>query len=179
MRRRWVAGGEVRAAAGAAALAVVCLWSGSAVAAALEFSDSDGTVLFACELRSHDRWCLRWNHSVAGFAVQDCFVFRPPNMVLDESLQRDFAAGLGQVQGRGEVRTDVSGGYRIVGIDMPVAGNRLVLRVGSSAVNHRVIIGDTALLLSERAPGRRIVMRIADEGPGVAERPRQPCTGGE
>lgn len=155
------------------------LWAGGAVAAALEISDGEGAVLFACELRPHDRWCLLWNHSVAGFTVQDCFVFRPPKMVLDESVQPDFAAGLGQVQGRGEVRAGATGGYRIVGIGMPVAGNRLLLRVGSASVDHRVVVGGATVSLSEPAAGRRVVMRIADEERSAVGPPRRRCSGGE
>lgn len=171
--------GARRARACAAALGVAWLWSGGADAAALEFSDDEGAVSFACELQPHDRWCLRWNHSVAGFTVQDCFVFRPPMMVLDESVQPDFAAGLGQVQGRGEVRADAAGGYRIVGIDMPVAGNRLLLRVGAMDVDHRVVVGGATVSLSEHAAGRRIVMRIADEGRPAAGSPHRRCAGDE
>lgn len=160
------------------ALAAALAWAGAAAAATLEFADAEGRALLACTLEPQDRWCLVWNHSVAGFAVRDCFVYRPPAMILDESHQPDFAAGLGHVPGRGELRSDADGGYRIVDIAAPVAGNELALRVGSPRVNHRVEFpGAEAVSLSERAAGERLVMRVSHGGRGLA-RPSRRCDGG-
>jgi hypothetical protein len=139
------------------------LWTGVASSATLEFVDSEGAVLAAFPLQSGDRWCLLWNHSVGGFAVRDCFVYRPPAMMLEYSHQPDFAAGLGHIPGRGIVRGDAHDGYRIESIDAPLKNNQLLLRVGSSTVNHRVEIGEIELSLSALAANRRVVMHVVGE----------------
>jgi hypothetical protein len=84
-------------------------------------------------------------------------------MVLDSSHQPDFAAGLGHIEGRGTLRSDGAGGYRIEDIDEPVPGNRLNLRVGSPAVDHRIEFKGMRYSLSERAANRLVVMRLVQE----------------
>lgn len=147
------------------ALSFVCGAAGAtgAGAATVEVVDADGSSLLAFAVRADDRWCLVWNHSVAGFTVRDCFVFRPPAMVLDSSHQPDFAAGLGHFEGRGTLRSDGAGGYRIEDIDEPVPGNRLNLRVGSRAVDHRIEFGGARYSLSEQAANRLVVIRLVPD----------------
>jgi hypothetical protein len=147
------------------ALSLVCGVAGAtgAGAATVEVVDADGSSLLAFAVRADERWCLVWNHSVAGFPVRDCFVFRPPAMVLDSSHQPDFAAGLGHLEGRGTLRSDGAGGYWIEDIDEPVPGNRLNLRVGSPAVDHRIEFGGARYSLSERAANRRVVIRLVPD----------------
>ncbi|OEY66398.1 DUF1850 domain-containing protein [Marinobacter sp. X15-166B] len=110
------------------------------------------------------RWCMEWNHSVQGFTVKDCYRNRAGVLQLERSHQPDFAAGLGHTVGRGEQISDGQGGYWINGIDEPVAHNRYVLRVGTIAVNHRVVWRDGTqrreVSLSAQAPGERVTIQL-------------------
>ncbi|QJR00684.1 DUF1850 domain-containing protein [Halomonas sp. PGE1] len=107
-----------------------------------------------------EAWCLEWNHSVAGFPVQDCYRHRDGLMVLERSHQPDFAAGLGHVPGRGRQVSDGEGGYWIEEIDEPVPGNRYRLRVGSPEVNHRLLHEGRRLSLSDQAAGERVTIHL-------------------
>lgn len=143
-----------------------------AVPAGLSASDAlldvtlcdDGTRLFSQSVGSGDRWCMAWNHSVAGFTVRDCYAYLDSRMVLEYSLQPDFAAGLGHSPGRGRLESDGAGGYRIEGIDEPVPGNAYLLRLGSTAVAHRVEIGGDVIDLSAMAAGRRVSVHVREAG---------------
>lgn len=121
-----------------------------------------GEQLYSVPLRSTDAWCLHWNHSVAGFLVSDCFVNQGTHMLLQSSHQPDFAAGLGYIEGRGTLVSDGSGGYMISQINEPVPGNALTLRVGSPAVNHRLVHDGKEISLSEIAAGQRVTLRLTD-----------------
>ncbi|MFD1914211.1 DUF1850 domain-containing protein [Halodurantibacterium flavum] len=103
-------------------------------------------------------WCLHWSHSVTGGAVADCFVGRDGQLFLTRSFLHDAAAGLGHIPGRGVLR-DVPGGYWIDGIDEPLPGNRLRLRVGGPTVGHELRSGDQVIPLSEQFSGQRIELR--------------------
>ena len=110
------------------------------------------------------RWCIQWQHSVEHFTVLDCYRNAGGTMQLERSHQPDFAAGLGHIFGRGEQVSDGQGGYWINAIDEPVANNRYVLRVGSTAVNHRVMWPDgehPTVSLSERAAGQRVTIALS------------------
>ncbi len=125
----------------------------------IQVVDAGGEVRGGFQVAADDRWCLVWNHSVTGFEVRDCFVHRPPHMLLEYSLQPDFAAGLGHVEGRGEMVSDGEGGYRIERIDEVVPGGVLRLRVGSAAVDHRIEHGAGTLSLSPDFAHRRMEIR--------------------
>jgi hypothetical protein len=129
--------------------------------AILQILDSDDRTLAEFSVTPGERWCLHWNHSVAGFEVRDCYVHRDGRMVLERSHQPDFAAGLGHIPGRGRQISDGTGGYRIEDIDEPVPGNRLVLRVGSKAVDHRLVFKNTELSLSRLHARERVVIRLS------------------
>lgn len=122
--------------------------------------EEGGARLAALPVAEGAEWCLSWNHSVTGGAVADCFVNDGGAMVLERSYLHDYAAGLGEVQGRGRVRAAQGGGYWIEGIGERVVGNALPLRVGRPSVDHRITSGDATLALSARAPGRRVVLRM-------------------
>lgn len=138
-------------------------WTGFAQAepVVLEVVDPAGVVARRFPLADGQGWCLLWNHSVAGFTVRDCFAWRALHLVLTYSHQPDFAAGLGHIEGRGVLRDDGAGGYVIDGIDGPLPGNRLVLRVGSAAVDHRIEIAGAVHSLSAVHAGQRIELRVA------------------
>lgn len=106
------------------------------------------------------QWCLHWNHSVVGIAVQDCFRVDNDRLILDHSWQPDFAAGLGHFEGRGTFSEHPQGGYLIRDINEPVANNTLLLRVGSPAVAHTLVSGEDHMNLSEIAAGQRIYLQL-------------------
>ncbi|GEN29053.1 hypothetical protein HVA01_26990 [Halovibrio variabilis] len=109
------------------------------------------------------RWCIKWQHSVEHFTVLDCYRNAAGVMQLERSHQPDFAAGLGHIFGRGEQVSDGHGGYWIKAINEPVTNNRYVLRVGSLAVNHRVVWPDgehPPVSLSEQAAGQRVTIQL-------------------
>lgn len=104
--------------------------------------------------------CLRWQHSVTGGAVADCFENHAGQLTLTRSYLHDFAAGLGELAGRGTISPAPEGGYWITGMAEPIPGNELRLRVGASAVNHRLTSADGALALSQLAAGRLVLLRL-------------------
>lgn len=109
--------------------------------------------------------CLRWSHSVTGGAVADCFENRSGTMVLTRSYLHDFAAGLGEVAGRGQLQPSAGGGYWITGIDEVIPGNALALRVGPMAVNHTLSGGGQSLSLSQIAADTPVVLRLKPDRP--------------
>ena len=132
---------------------------GAAGADTLRVEGADGPLL-RLPAPEGAEWCLHWNHSVTGGAVADCFANEGGRMVLTRSYLHDFAAGLGEVAGRGTVRSAPEGGYWIENMDEPIAGDALVLRVGRPAVDHRLRIGGTEHGLSDIAAGRRVTLRL-------------------
>lgn len=143
-------------------LASMAGMSGAAAQTVLEVTSSDGERLLELSLAEGQSWCLVWNHSVAGFPVRDCFVWRSPQLMLQSSHQPDFAAGLGHFEGRGRLSAANEGGYLIDDIDETLPDNRLVVRVGSAAVDHRIEIGGRTLSLSERVAGQRVGIQAVD-----------------
>ncbi|WP_416137899.1 DUF1850 domain-containing protein [Halomonas sp. HK25] len=152
-----------RRALGPAALSMCLLLLAPPALAAegwLEVHADDGRVIAALPMPEGEAWCLEWNHSVAGFAVLDCYRHSEGRMVLERSHQPDFAAGLGHLPGRGRQVSDGEGGYWIEQIDEPVPGNRYHLRVGSPEVNHRLVVGGERISLSRLAANRRVTLRL-------------------
>ena len=107
--------------------------------------------------------CLEWAHSVTGGAVVDCFVAREGAMVLSRSYLHDFAAGLGEVLGRGTLTSAEEGGYWIVGIDEVIPSPGLPLRVGPPRVGHLLRGPEASINLSELAPNQRVTLQIATD----------------
>ena len=122
----------------------------------LEVRDRSDTLLVSLPMPQGEGWCLEWNHSVEGFPVLDCYRNEHGRMVLESSHQPDFAAGLGHVPGRGRQVSDGHGGYWIKDIHEPVPGDRYLLRVGAPRVNHRLVVEDKTISLSDLAAGQRV-----------------------
>lgn len=153
-----------RALAGAALLATAPLVAAQEGAVLLELS-ADGEVLARLPLGPDGDFCLSWSHSVTGGAVADCFRLTSAGLVLERSFLHDFAAGLGHLPGRGTQRPAPGGGYWIEGIDEPVPGGVLALRVGGPSVGHRIETSAGAMLdLTALAAGRRL--RLGAAAPG-------------
>jgi hypothetical protein len=156
---------RARRAAAAIALAAAAGAAPVAGAAALAVVDEAGTVVLRVPLAADGRWCLVWNHSVAGFEVTDCFRAELGRMVLERSHQPDFAAGLGDIPGRGTVRADGNGGYWIEGIDAAVPASGLPLRRAGAAVDQRIRTGGRTVPLPPGRQGERLTLRLEDDAP--------------
>jgi hypothetical protein len=122
----------------------------------LEVRLPSGVLLGALSMPAASEICLHWAHSVTGGAVADCFENRDGRLTLTRSYLHDFAAGLGEVPGRGRLVSAPQGGYWITDIGEPLPNNRLDLRVGSARVGHRLETEDSALDLSSIAPRQRV-----------------------
>lgn len=140
-----------------AALAASPAAAGGAV---IRVTDEADAVLFERQVARDETWCLVWNHSVTGIEVSDCFRQDGGRLVLARSHQPDFAAGLGDIPGRGRVVSDGAGGYWIEDIDMPLEGDRVPLRLGGPKVDHRLRIGGTEYSLRARSPGARVTLEL-------------------
>jgi len=125
----------------------------------LEIRDTSNNLIQAFPV-VNDEWCLYWNHSVTGIAVQDCYRIEAKQLLLSHSWQPDFAAGLGHFEGRGTLSEHPEGGYLISNINEPVTNNALWLRVGSHSVAHRLVSGSRELNLSEIAAGQRLLLLL-------------------
>ncbi len=140
-----------------------CLNIPPALAGTLRVVGPDETILVEETVAEGGEWCLSWNHSVTGGAVRDCFASRGGRMVLDRSYLHDFAAGLGEIAGRGRIEAADGGGYWIRDMNEPIRGNALALRVGKRGVDHQLRIGAHVHALTDRAAGQRVVLRLSDK----------------
>lgn len=142
-----------------AAALTLALVPAAAPGATLEIAAPD-RVLYSVDVAEGEGWCLRWFHSVTHGKVADCFVNDRGHMVLEKSYLHDFAAGLGEVEGRGRLVNAEGRGYWIEDIDEPIPQDTLVLRVGHAPVAHHVTLGEQDLRLSDRAAGERVTLRL-------------------
>lgn len=153
-----IGGPSVRAGAASPQLAVV---------------DSRGDVLSSDPLPESGRWCLHWNHSVSGIPVRDCFRADATGLWLTDTLQPDFAAGLGHIPGRGQLRQTPDGAYLIEGIDERIPGDCLRLRVGRAPVSHRIVFDDGRTRdLTARAAGAQVGIGVR---PSTLQTGQPPC----
>lgn len=126
----------------------------------LQVVTSEQQVLLNLPLDEQEDWCLVWNHSVAGFVVEDCFSVVAGQWMLNSSHQPDFAAGLGHTLGRGKQLSDGRDGYIIKEMAVVMRNNQMVLRVGALTVNHRLDYRKKTISLSELAAGRRVTLKV-------------------
>ncbi len=122
----------------------------------LEVRMPSGALLGALPMPAASDICLHWAHSVTGGSVADCFENRDGRLTLTRSYLHDFAAGLGEMPGRGRLVSAPQGGYWITDIGAPLPDDRLDLRVGSARVGHRLVAEGSALDLSRIAPRQRV-----------------------
>ena len=125
----------------------------------------EGAILGQLAFDAGQEVCLSWSHSVTGGAVSDCFENRAGHLTLTRSYLHDFAAGLGEVAGRGRLRSAAGGGYWIEDIDEVLPDNALFLRVGTASVGHQLRGAQAGLDLSARAAGQRVTMRLVPKAP--------------
>lgn len=139
------------------ALAVISL---PAQAGSLRITGEDGAEIAALPFPQGLEICLRWSHSVTLGAVADCFENRDGVLTLTRSYLHDFAAGLGEVPGRGTLTSAAGGGYWITGMAEAMPRNALALRVGPARVGHRIDYPAGTLDLSAMAANRRITLTL-------------------
>jgi len=96
---------------------------------------------------------LTWIHSVSAIPVREVFVIHNDQLVLMETHNQWFAAGLGEIAGRGRTVAEKNHAVAIVDINEP--SNGLVLRIGSPGIHHTLIVGDFKCDLSKLAPHKR------------------------
>lgn len=144
--------------------AALCIAAASALPAAgsnLQIKTAAGESLGQIPMAAGQEVCLAWAHSVTGGAVRDCFENRAGALMLTRSYLHDFAAGLGEIPGRGRLVPAPGGGYWITGIDEPLPGNILRLRVGGPQIGHELSGEAGALDLSRVAAGQSVTLRLA------------------
>lgn len=122
--------------------------------------DDNGAILEQMGFAAGEEICLEWAHSVTGGAVADCFENRAGKLVLTRAFLHDFAAGLGEVAGRGHLVSAQGGGYWIVGIDEEISDNALPLRVGAPTVGHMLRSATLSVPLSQRVAGQRVWLHL-------------------
>ncbi|SDX43450.1 DUF1850 domain-containing protein [Roseicitreum antarcticum] len=142
------------------ALAVISL---PAQADTLQITGADGESLAAMPFPQGVEICLRWSHSVTLGAVADCFENRSGALTLMRSYLHDFAAGLGEVAGRGTLTSAPDGGYWITGMDEALPANSLALRVGPARVGHRIDHPGGTLDLSAIAANTRVTLTLSSD----------------
>lgn len=141
-------------------LAALCLATPAIADPVLRVELASGVILAEWALSEGDEACLTWSHSVTGGKVADCFAQKGGQLLLMRSYLHDFAAGLGEVQGRGRLISAPEGGYWIEEISEPIAANALRLRIGATSVDHRLGLGPLILNLSHHAAGQAAVLRL-------------------
>ena len=113
-----------------AVAAVLALWPVAGVEV-----DAGGRCLLFLPLGDGEPLDLTWRHSVDGILVRDRFTRHGGTLYLTASYMPFFAAGLGDIAGRGRVVGTDRHGLAIVDLDEPMAAG-LPLRVGSPEVAH-------------------------------------------
>ncbi|MFN7003593.1 MAG: DUF1850 domain-containing protein [Roseinatronobacter sp.] len=121
---------------------------------------ASGEVLAEWPMPEGAEACLTWAHSVTGGKVADCFTQAAGQLLLSRSYLHDFAAGLGEVAGRGHLTPAPDGGYWIEDMAEPIAGSALPIRIGAASVGHTLTLGPHALNLSQQASGQAATLRL-------------------
>lgn len=142
-------------------MAALCLGQAAMADPVLQVELRSGEILVALPLPAKAEACLTWAHSVTGGKVADCFTQQDGQLILSRSYLHDFAAGLGEVAGRGRLTPAPDGGYWIVDMAEPIAGNALPVRIGSQSVDHRLTLGDQSFNLSQHASGQAATLRLS------------------
>lgn len=110
-------------------------------------------------LRDGETLGLRFVHSVDGLPVEDAYGVQPQSpwravLVQVETRLLSFGTGMGAMEGQGRALEE-GAWLRIAGMNR-VIGAVLRVRVGSAAVDHRLVYRGCALPLSDRWAGWRV-----------------------
>jgi hypothetical protein len=143
----------IAAAVAGAAVVLLCPVVGVEVA-------TDGRCLLFLPLADGEPLDLTWRHSVDGILVRDRFTRDGGVLLLSASYTPFFAAGLGEITGRGRVVGTEGQGLAIVDLNEPLPDG-LPLRVGSPDVAHRLHHRGRHYDLSIRAAHRLVRLQVA------------------
>ncbi len=114
----------------------------------------DGRPVAWLPLRQGESLSLTWVHSVSGIRVREVFRYQGGRLLFAETHNPWFAAGLGEVPGRGRVVAEAGHAVAIVGIDEPAWG--MVFRLGAPGIDHTLWYRGRPLRLSRCFPHRRL-----------------------
>ena len=109
-------------------------------------------------LAEGERLEVTWAHSVSEIPVREVFRFRGGRLLFTETHNPWFAAGLGEVPGRGRVVAEAGHAVAIVGIDEPAEG--LVFRLGAPGVDHTLWHRGRPYHLSRCFPHERLSWKL-------------------
>ena len=101
---------------------------------------------------------LTWVHSVSAIPVREVFRVADGALWLEETHNPWFAAGLGEIAGRG--RTVAEAGHAVAIVDIHERAEGMALRIGSPEIHHTVRVSDRSCDLSRLAPRRRAVFEV-------------------
>jgi len=101
---------------------------------------------------------LDWVHSVSAIPVREVFRVANGELWLEETHNPWFAAGLGEIAGRGRTVAEDDHAVAIVGIHERAEG--MALRIGSPEIHHTVAVAGARCDLSRLAPHKRAVFEV-------------------
>lgn len=101
---------------------------------------------------------LRWVHSVSAIPVREVFRVAQGALWLEETHNPWFAAGLGEIAGRGHTVAEGDHAVAIVGIHERAQG--MALRIGSPEIHHTLGVLGRSCDLSRLAPHKRAVFEV-------------------
>lgn len=104
-------------------------------------------------LREGQKLQLTWMHSVSDIPIREVFTVENHRLILMETHNQWFAAGLGEIAGRGRTIAEKNHALAIVDINEP--SNGMILRIGSRGIHHTIKVGDISCDLSSFAPHKR------------------------
>jgi hypothetical protein len=119
---------------------------------------ASGRIITSLEVKSGDRFTLRYIHSLDKKPIFEQFLLSPKHgLVLEKTWFRMFGAGLGHWPGHGHL-TQKNGWITIDEMNY-VLGN-FVLRIGSPGVDHTILYQQQEINLSALAPGCRAIVEF-------------------
>jgi len=101
---------------------------------------------------------LDWVHSVSAIPVREVFRVADGALWLEETHNPWFAAGLGEIAGRG--RTVAEAGHAVAIVDIHESAEGMALRIGSPEIHHTLVVGGRRCDLSRLAPHARAVFEV-------------------
>ncbi len=101
---------------------------------------------------------LTWVHSVSAIPVREVFRVEGGELWLEETHNPWFAAGLGEVAGRG--RTVAEANHAVAIVDLHERAEGMALRIGSPEIHHTVRVSGRSCDLSRLAPHERAVFEV-------------------
>jgi len=105
-------------------------------------------------LADGERLELTWVHSVSGIPVREVFRYQGGTLYFAETHNPWFAAGLGEVPGRGRVVSEAGHAVAIVDINEPAWS--FVFRLGAPEIDHTLWYRGRPLRLSRCYPHERL-----------------------